>query len=89
VIKAAVERHEAARFERCHFKQFGAFSLDFELVYWVKSPDFVLHTNIQHALNIEMLEKFNAMGVEFAFPTQVEIVRDYSRPGEERTSKRG
>jgi small-conductance mechanosensitive channel len=89
VIKAAVERHEAARFERCHFKQFGAFSLDFELVYWVKSPDFVLHTNIQHALNIELLEKFNAMGVEFAFPTQVEIVRDYSRPGEERTSKRG
>jgi small-conductance mechanosensitive channel len=58
-------------------------------VYWVKSPDFVLHKDIQHALNIELLERFNTMGVEFAFPTQVEIVRDYSRPGEERTNKHG
>jgi small-conductance mechanosensitive channel len=88
VIKAAVERHELARFDRCHFKQFGAFSLDFELVYWVKSPDFMAHTTIQHALNIELLERFTAMGVEFAFPTQVEIVRDYSRPGEDKTRKR-
>lgn len=89
VIKSAVERHEIARFDRCHFKQFSAYSLDFELVYWVKSPDFMVHKDVQHALNIELVEKFGSMGVEFAFPTQVEIVRDYSRPGEDRSSKLG
>lgn len=87
IIKAAVERHEIARFDRCHFKQFSAYSLDFELVYWVKSPDFMVHKDVQHALNIELVEKFASIGVEFAFPTQVEIVRDYSRPDENRSGK--
>ncbi|HLP84157.1 MAG TPA: mechanosensitive ion channel family protein, partial [Phycisphaerales bacterium] len=89
IIKAAVERHELARFDRCHFKTFNSYSLDFELIYWVKSPDFMVHKDIQHALNIELVEKFAAQEIEFAFPTQVEIVKDFSRPGEEKTTKRG
>ena len=89
LVKAAVERHKLARFERCHFKQFGAFSLDFEHVYWVTSPDYTIHKDIQHALNIELVEVFAEHNIEFAFPTQVEIVKDYSRPGEDKDSKRG
>lgn len=89
IVKAALERHEHVRYERCHLKALNTFSVDFELVYWITSPDFSIHVSVQHALNLELLERFAAEGIEFAYPTQTEIVKDFSRPGEEKTSKRG
>lgn len=89
IVKSALERHEHVRYERCHLKALNTFSVDFELVYWITSPDFSIHVSVQHALNLELLERFAAEGIEFAYPTQTEIVKDFSRPGEEKTSKRG
>lgn len=35
LVRAAVEMQPAVRFDRAHFKSFGAFSLDFEVVFYV------------------------------------------------------
>ena len=63
------------RFDRCHFKGFGAYSLDFEVVYFMLTPDFNRFMDVQHAINLDLMEAFAAMGVAFAYPTSVEIVR--------------
>ncbi|MFM9959208.1 MAG: mechanosensitive ion channel family protein [Phycisphaerales bacterium] len=77
IVKCAVERQAggagAARFERCHFKGFGASSLDFECVYHVASADYSVYMDVQQAINVEVMERLRGEGIEFAYPTQVVI----------------
>lgn len=80
IIRAAVEAQDQARFDRAHFKTFGAYSLDFETVYYVKVPDFNTYMDVQQAINLELFEKFAAAGIDFAYPTQVEIQRSEKEP---------
>jgi small-conductance mechanosensitive channel len=58
------------RFDRAHFKGFGAFSLDFEIVYYVLSADYNRYMDIQQAINLGIVEAFASEAIEFAFPTQ-------------------
>jgi small-conductance mechanosensitive channel len=70
MIREIIEQQENARFDRAHFKSFGAFSLDFEVVYYVLSPDYNLYMDLQHAINLAIFERFAAEGIGFAYPTQ-------------------
>jgi len=70
VVRKLVESHENLRFDRAHFKAFGASSLDYEVVYIVKDPAYGVYMDMQQSLNIGLMRELKAMGVEFAFPTQ-------------------
>jgi len=74
MIREIVEAQENVRFDRAHFKQFGAFSLDFETSYYVKDPDYLVYMDIQQAINLALFRKFAAEGIEFAYPTQTIFV---------------
>lgn len=74
IVREAVEQHETARFDRCHFKEFSASSLDFETVYYVAVPDMNAYLDIQQAINLRVLREFSGEGIEFAYPTQTVIV---------------
>jgi small-conductance mechanosensitive channel len=82
IVREAVEHNPRTRFDRCHFKTFGAYSLDFECVYFMLVPDFNAYMDTQQAVNLELFERFAAEGIEFAFPTQVEIQVDGTRRDE-------
>ncbi len=62
------------RFDRCHFVELGDFSLIYETVYFVKTNDFLRYRDIQQGINFELMERFHAEGIEFAFPTQTLVV---------------
>lgn len=70
LIRQAIAGQEQTRFDRAHFKNFGAFSLDFEAVYFVLNPDFNLYMDIQQAINMSLVRAFGQRKIEFAFPTQ-------------------
>lgn len=70
LIRTAIEAQPGVRFDRAHFKSFGAFSLDFETVYHVLDPAFGTYMDIQQAVNLQLVREFAAHGIEFAFPTQ-------------------
>lgn len=70
LIRAAIEAQPGVRFDRAHFKGFGAYSLDFEAVYYVLDPDFGVFMNVQQAINLQLVREFAARGITFAFPTQ-------------------
>ncbi len=70
VVRGIVESIEKTRFDRAHFKAFGASSLDFEVVYFVLDPDFNVYMDIQQRINLELVRALAERGVEFAFPTR-------------------
>jgi small-conductance mechanosensitive channel len=70
LLREIIEGQSGVRFDRAHFKSYGAFSLDFEIVYWVLSPDYTQFMDIQQAVNLAIFRRFEKEGIEFAFPTQ-------------------
>ncbi|MCF8159063.1 MAG: mechanosensitive ion channel [Polaromonas sp.] len=81
LIEQAVAAQTDARFDRAHFKCFGAFSLDFEAVYYVCKPDYKLFMNVQQAINLQLVRSFAANSIEFAFPTQTLHLSHGAIPG--------
>jgi small-conductance mechanosensitive channel len=70
IVRNVVEGVQDVRFDRCHFKSYGAFSLDFEIVYFVLSADYNRYMDIQQQINFGIHEAFEKLGVQFAYPTQ-------------------
>ena len=58
------------RLDRVHFSKFGDFSLNFDVVYYIKNQDYMKYMDTQQAINYEMKKVFEKEGIEFAFPTQ-------------------
>ena len=70
LIREAIERETATRFDRSHFAKYGDFSLDFETVYYVLSPDYNVYMDIQQRVNFAIHEAFERESIEFAYPTR-------------------
>lgn len=70
MIKEMIEAQDLTRFDRAHFKEFGDFSLNFEVVYWISSPDYNNYMNTQQTINLLIYDRFAKEGIEFAYPTQ-------------------
>lgn len=80
VVREIVEARELTRFDRAHFKAFGDFSLTFEVVYYVLSPDYTTYMTIQQEINLALFEAFAERGIEFAFPTQTIHLEGFGDP---------
>lgn len=74
IIEDVIVKQELARFDRAHFRQYGDYSLNFEIVYYVESSDYKLYMDIQQAVNLEIFRRFAEAGIEFAYPTQTLFV---------------
>ena len=70
LLKAIVEQGGDTRFDRAHFVAFNSSSLDFELVYFVPSNDYIQAMEAQQRINLDIVQRFAQEGIEFAFPTQ-------------------
>ncbi len=75
IIEEIIRAQPRTRFDRAHFAEYGDFSLDFEVVYYVIGSDFNLYMDIQQAINLAIYRKFQEEGIQFAYPTQELIVR--------------
>lgn len=75
IIRSIVDQIREARLDRAHFKKFGPYSLDFEVVYFILSADYNKYMDVQQQINLAIMEAFEKEGIEFAYPTQVEYVK--------------
>jgi len=69
ILRDVVESNDAS-FVRAGFNNFGASSLDFHLVFDVKSEDAEDMFAARHAVGVAIIERFAAEGISFAYPTQ-------------------
>lgn len=70
LLREIVGASDRLRFDRAHLKAFGQSSLDYEVVYFVDSPEFNLYMDEQQRINLAMLREFAARGIAFAYPTR-------------------
>ena len=76
LIKEIIIAEPNTRFDRAHFLSYGDFSLDYQIVYFVLSSNYTEYMNAQHNINLAIFKKFAEEGIEFAYPTHVEIHKE-------------
>ena len=74
LLAEIIEAHEFTSFSRAVFKSFGDSALIFEVVYFLETPDFQVFSDTHHAINMEIFQRFEAEGLEFAYPTQTVLL---------------
>jgi small-conductance mechanosensitive channel len=83
-VRKIIEEQPETTFDRGHFASYGDFSLLFEFVYYVLSPDYNKYMDTQQAINLRIYEEFEKRGLEFAFPTQTLFLNKENWSGEEK-----
>ncbi len=60
---------------RVYFNDFNDWSLNIYMSYWVKPPDYWLYQQVNERVNLEIMKRFEAEKIEFAFPSQTLYVK--------------
>jgi MscS family membrane protein len=64
-----------------YFNEFNDTSLNILMIYWYFPPDYKAYLNFTERVNLEMMRRFEAEGIEFAFPTTTTyLAQDDRRP---------
>jgi small-conductance mechanosensitive channel len=82
IIRSAVEEQRTVRFDRSHLKGYSDSSIDFETVYYVLSPDYNLYMDIQQAINLVIMRRFEDEEIRFAHPVRVMRMAEGTAGGE-------
>ena len=82
MARQIVEGVRNADFDRCHFVEFGASSLDFELCYNIPTSDYVAAMDAQQQVNVALVRMFAERDIEFAFPTRTLYLNHAEGSGE-------
>lgn len=76
IIKDIITKMPHVDFDRAHFKSFGDFSINFEIVYYLNSADYLLYMDTQQNISLEIFETFVKNTIEFAYPTQTVFLKN-------------
>jgi len=74
IVQEIVDAQPRARFGRTHFKTYGDFTLNFEIVYYVLSAEYTTYMDVRHAINLEIFRRFAEEEIELPYPTQTVLV---------------
>jgi len=70
IVKKIIEDVKLSRFDRCHFSKFGDSALEYTIVYYVLSRDYVKYMDTQQEINLKIAKAFAKEKIDFAYPTQ-------------------
>ena len=70
MIEKIITNVKLVEFARVHFIEFGDFSLNFEVVYYVNTSDYTRYMNARQEINFGIMEAFEKEGIVMPFPTQ-------------------
>ncbi len=76
IVKNIIDNQSKARFDRGHLKGFDASSIDYEFIYWVTSPDYVVYMDVQEQINLAVMDAFAERKIEMARPTQTVFLQN-------------
>jgi small-conductance mechanosensitive channel len=76
LIRDVITARPNIDFERAHFMNYNEWSLDFEVVYHFRSPDYILHMDAQQAIFLELYRRFEREAIQFAHPLSVVRLAD-------------
>jgi len=76
IIREIIGAKPNVDFERAHFFRWSEWSLDFEVVYHFRSPDYILHMDAQQDIFLEIYRRFQQEGIPFAHPMSIVRLAD-------------
>ncbi len=76
IVAEIIKNIELAEFDRIHFVEFGDFSLNFEGVYYMKTPNYVKYMDTRQEINFQIMEAFEKEGIVMPFPTQTIFLQE-------------
>lgn len=82
LIKAAIESQPRVRLDRCHLKNFGAFAVEFEAVFFVLDAGMHALMDAQQEILLRIFAAFAEHGIQFAYPTQRLLLERAAKPAE-------
>jgi small-conductance mechanosensitive channel len=85
IVRGIVEPLEQIRFDRAHFVRLGATALEFEVVWFVLSPDYALHADRQQQILLALMRRLEEEGIEIASSARTLLVE---RPPEAAAAQR-
>lgn len=71
MVREIFEKKTDVRLDRVHFKELGDSALVFEVSFYVQKSEYAFMLDVQQEINLELIERFQKEGIEFAYPTQV------------------
>lgn len=84
IVKSLLENHEGMHADfppRVYFSELGSDSLNLMVIYWYHPPSYWDYMAFNERFNFDLLNRFNAAGIEFAFPSQtLYLAGDKNRP---------
>jgi small-conductance mechanosensitive channel len=88
IIKSIIDTTDNATFDRSHFSAFADFSMNFETVYYIESPDYNMYMDSQQKIYLEILQAFEKEKIEFAYPTQTLFAANaFAKQAEEKSKE--
>ncbi|MCF7845728.1 MAG: mechanosensitive ion channel family protein [Candidatus Peribacteraceae bacterium] len=70
IVTTIIDEVKLAEIDRVHFREFGDSSLNFEVVYYVQTREYIDYMNTQQEINFAIKEAFEKENIEMAFPTR-------------------
>ncbi|HEX5652875.1 MAG TPA: mechanosensitive ion channel family protein [Chitinophagaceae bacterium] len=70
LVQEIVAEQAQVVFDRAHFSGFGDFSLNFEIVYYVLTDDYLQYMDSQQEFCLKLYDRFEQEHIDFAYPTQ-------------------
>jgi small-conductance mechanosensitive channel len=73
IIKKIINKEKLEyvhKLDRVHFTEFGDFSLNFNIIFYMNTKDYQKYRDTQQEINFKILEAFEKEGIQMAFPTQ-------------------
>jgi small-conductance mechanosensitive channel len=71
MLTAIVKSQQDITFDRAHFQGIGPSAMNFEVVYWVETPDYNRFMDIQQEILLQIVDALAAEDLRLAYPTQV------------------
>ena len=70
IVKEEVKAVADTQWYNCYFKSYGPSSLDYEVIFFVKSGDFDKYMKVLEKVNLAIFKRAEKEGISFAYPTQ-------------------
>ena len=81
IVREIIISQDQTTFDRAHFKEFRDMALNFEIVYYMETPDYQVYMDTQQAVNLAIMRRFIEEDIDFAHPAQLVRVQGTNSNG--------
>lgn len=79
MLKSIVLELENITFDRAHLQEYASYCINFEVVYYLNSPDYNQFMDAQQKVFFRIHEEFSKLGIQFAIPVQTVFIGDLQK----------